>query len=353
MIDTLRVSILSDVFKSIDTDLWAKRSPEVDINKLYLETGSDVSQKCILDRRKYNPDTNSMGAYVEYYESTGRVTLDVSAKALGSRYLEGISENTYEQLIDNINKTAKGFYEIDKYRLLDSIPERIHNTVNVDCQNTVLTIQALKTVCSWNYKKNDNRFLTTAQFGNRQEKLTIYDKLEEIKNDNILKKMVNFKDPILRAEYKLENARKTRERYLSSTGIEQVSLNDVLKESVSKKLLSNIFNEIKINESKLSSEYTFDFNTYKRIVNSNIRLKETIMSKGCYQIFIDLNCNDSILLDALKERFKGKHHSSIYKNFRNIKSAYEKEKSISEEYSLETYNEIAHEFFNKLKQKVA
>lgn len=355
-IDTLRVcSSNHDIFDKLNLDAFKTSRGQASQEKLLVEDSRVSIHE--LHLRKYSQSDRCEGAYLKV--SPIEVVMEFSAKALGDSYLEGISENTFEKLIHNLNKTGEGYYQLNANKVYDNFhAQRIHNTFNFELPHgaAVKTIQAIQSNWNWSHKKADNRFLTTANFGNQSEKLSIYEKRCQLTDSNspfliYLKPKIDYS----RVEHKLENKKQLTKVYntVLRNGTNLISLEEVLKEKNSKKILLHTLNQIKLKEMKPNQDILFRTEIFNQISNPQIKIHTIKENAGYGGLFELLGANESILESALSIRFHGKpssHKSRLKKQFLTGYDIYMKMKSSD---NFESYRTIAENFLSDLKEAIA
>ena len=258
---------------------------------------------------------------IALYETSGNVTVEMSAKILKENYFSLINLNTIENVFQNIN--ALGLIEIN-------VPESIGSAAVLKCDVTtdlyiedipryIRSLSAYKV----NQKYDCEIYPTSIVFDKRvktpalREYLTFYDKATELKRDRELLKYVPIKDAKnkLRSESRCTNLQQIR------NAIEQtdLSLLSVLESEGNPNL--KIFNRITQGISEVEHNAIENFqklidmkktNYHKDIRNAlgdNDILKLCNYDIELVKIYLATNstANNSRLLRHLKSRLKAKN----------------------------------------------
>lgn len=143
------------------------------------------------------------GPYIRRNVDSGQITVEMSAKILGSDYLRGFSEHTW----DRASNRTKDLFGLDLAEPLDWHPGRADVTVNLGVNDCWPYLFAIKHGLTWDRKKTDARYSETALFWNASERLTCYDKLAEmpeLRHD--------VQGEVLRIEYQAKRFSRLRDR---------------------------------------------------------------------------------------------------------------------------------------------
>lgn len=356
-IDTLAISSENiDIFDKLDLEAFKKVRSQARPEKLLIEEPRLAVHE--LHLRKYNTSTRSEGCYLKVTPCD--IKLECSAKALGNEYLAGISDNTFEKLIDNLNRVGEGYFQLNAKKVYDNFhAQKVHNTFNFEMSpgQAVKTVQAIQNNWHWSHKKTDSRFLTTANFGNKSEALSIYDKRWQLTDTRspflqLLKPDID----ILRVEHKLEKKRQLTKVYNRALNTQSniISLADVLKEKNSKLVQLYTLDSIKFTEANDNQDELFRSEVFE-LFASQISFKKIVWEtgSGLGVLFEMLGANIQTLDSALSIRYKGR--SRQYKSWakKEVLSAYESYMKLKETDNYESYREIAKTFLDELKLAIA
>lgn len=315
-LDTVRLVADCSIFETLNIDRFgmhkAKDRPETRL----FETGRSTSYS--VSSRKYSPETQSEGAYCQVHPD-GLAVLEFSAKALGRDYLSGISENTIERAVANINANSKHWFTVNLHRLVERAHcEKVHNTINIpyDEADIYPLIASLKNTVTWAHKKPDKRFLTSAIFKNKSEALEIYAKLCQLREKDI-----NFfalvggdiESELARMEHKLENKAQVTKIYNRGGGDiiqAQIPFAHVIKESTSGKILGAVVDSLTVVEPKHPE--LFNTELFNMISDPNVKLSELQRQLGSDGILEQLGRSEEALREALRIRFNDRSLVSRY-----------------------------------------
>ena len=357
-IDTIAISSENiDIFDKLNLEAFKTVRSQARPEKLLIEETRLAVHE--LHLRKYNQATRSEGAYLKV--SPCEVKIECSAKALGDQYLLGISENTFEKLIYNLNQVGEGYFQLNANKVYDNFhAQKVHNTFNFELPegNAVKTIQAIQTNWHWSHKKNDNRFLTTATFGNKSEALTIYDKRWQlIDTRSPFLKLLKPKIDILRVEHKLEKKRQLTKIYnrVFNTGKRVISLAEVLNENNSKQVQLHTLDSIKFQDPKDNQDELFRSEVFDLFASQTLAFKTIVWEtgSGLGALFELLGANVNTLDSALSIRYKGRPSSHKSRAKKDILQAYDSYMKLKTTENYESYREIAKTFLDELKLAIA
>jgi len=318
-LDTVKIATTLECFKELKMQNWAHKEGGITPKHLDLFGGNHVrSSHFSIDQnlRQFNKEVEATGAKVDILND--KVILEFSAKTLGKNYLEGLSENTIEQALDNINKISKWYFTLDKQKVLGAAIEQVHNTVNIpiNANEIVPIIDSFKALVDWKFKKQDTRYLTTATFWNKSEEMEIYSKLHEMQdNSQVFLKLVGDPQDMLRLEHKLKRKDKTVNVYGSqfykelnmgmfrntkNKIIPDIPFSFALKNRVSFSLIRKRYSTMTIRE---QDKELFSSNEMYYLIQQKSKLELANMFGGL-GVFQRLNGNWNALELALKEKHK-------------------------------------------------
>lgn len=231
------------------------------------------------------------------------ITLDVSAKALKSNYAEGININTYEQLIDNINKTnivnlnAEVIYgkgQLLKADVTDNVIFNDYKGSNFYSDISLIPLPNKYEITQYNRRTNKGVVFSGKQKSFKERQI-MYDKIVELFSNRKGKAFMHsidsnkvvkdFKNSI-RVETNFTQLRKIRE-YIGSNQID-----DVL--SSEKKVNYDVFNKI---TKQANTEILYLFDRYE-----GMTLKETINRVGIEGIIKNAQFNWQFIDMFLKNK---------------------------------------------------
>ena len=359
MIDYLKCKAPISVFNRYNLDYWRKNLSEIEEIDVqdYLAGNHKKRISYISNGRDFDKQLGHSGAWVRYSESESEyITIDFSPKILKEKYLQGLTENTLVQGIHHINKIAGSKYEINTNKFIDkAMVIKADNTIDFPVEeNEIINIlNSFKDSVTWNRKKwkGDKEHITTIYLTNGQEKLRIYSKLNDLKENKLSKpylKYCNENQNLIRFEVVSENKEKTLSRYKKILGPEimQVNLSDIIYRNVSNRMIKNVKNELKISKNDLSNLPKSDI--YNMI--KEIGIQKSIDFVGIESVMKEYNNNLSIVESAIKEHYDDMKASrssrnEMIKKFRGQVDAY---KSIGRKYLTKSSQEIVKDSFNRM-----
>lgn len=170
--------------------------------------------------------------YFELNNKKGTILLGTSAKILKDNYLQGITVNTIEQVIDEVNRQGQGIFEIDVAEFIETgrfLSVDATNNLRIDTE-PLKYLEALnaykinsKYRVDYNNKKNNQGIVFQGSQKSFKERIIFYDKrvelmykpesrvfLETVSN---VPKLLKDCATILRVEQNSVQLRKIRERF--------------------------------------------------------------------------------------------------------------------------------------------
>lgn len=352
----------TQVFDELDTERFkeSKSQPKPENSLIRKERVTTYTHNA----RSHNSGLGHSGAWISFNQH--QVKIECSAKVLGSKYLDGISLNTFEELIHNINASADGAYHLNAKKIYDSCHiEKAHNTFNHVMRKgeTLKHIEAILVSCLWAYKKKDDTNISTAQFGTKKEQIQIYDKrLELIENKSPYLKLISPEIDIARFEYKLDSKSKVEEIYdkvISGRKTNLVYLPEILKDENSKKIQLYGLDSLKISKPKPFEESLFNSTIHEMIIKlPPYQIGKSIGLGGAVFMLASTDKDRLKILDDALDKKLDKHDKKLsyaYKSKlrREYIENFENYKKLNSPENYQTYREIAKTFLDELKLAIA
>lgn len=309
-IDSLKIKIIPD---NLDYDKLHYTHKE------NLEDGVSIFDKMVLDK---NIIKNVYGLNkVEIDERENSIILEMSAKILGKDYMKGISNNTLENVINNINDMAK--LNLSIYDILSADILRADLTKNIIVEDVRDAIRVLK------LGKNNSGFLVTeyekknncglvyqgkqTSYKNRQ---IYYDKYTELtkvsRNRDFVnkygdKEFINSITNVLRIEQNVTEKRTMKNIFK----IDSTRLGNILDSNINPVLERH----------KIITKYSYGVELFDTYNNNDYKLKDVIMEIGFIGILEKCNNNLDVAVDFLKS-FIGenrKYHSTVNRFIKKLR----------------------------------
>lgn len=136
-----------------------------------------LNEKQVITKFIY-PRTNNT-AYISHKIGTDFYTIEFSAKILGKKYLDGISEKNLVEIQDKLFEIIPCLN--GRPSLIMGEVLRADHTVNFKSKRKTDIIRMLRETANWGRKRIDKRFFESVIFHNTREYLLTYDKEAEIR----------------------------------------------------------------------------------------------------------------------------------------------------------------------------
>lgn len=222
MIDTLKIRFSGDF---LEGDLY-------DWDEIFMRP-ADKGGEVVRNYFRLNA-RDSGGAYMQWRPDRNEVTLECSAKVLGTDYLRGIASDTIEQVYDRI-------CDANRLRIRGGVDTlvRLSKVYRADVSpspsvpDKVKYLAACKAVLNWTRKQKDTRFGDAMILSNRVERFTIYDKQAELDIvDPDLASQIPGLDSVLRCEYQAKRTGILCQRFEAEKPLPLLQSSDQRQEKV-------------------------------------------------------------------------------------------------------------------------
>lgn len=314
MIDTLKIRSTVDCLTDYRLSAFSSHRPGIAYSDGIFDNPEEYEKPAVKHFLNARTGREHPAAYIQI-DHSGNVFIEFSAKVLRGKYLSGITTDTFQEAIDNINQVMGRDCQLNAERLMSCPVEKLHNAVNVDMSDVESgnTIYAIQSAGRMPYKNPNSEFRSTAEFFTKYETLTIYDKKQELiakpdmmKYTEVMKQVRTLeqsKRTLLRTEYKLNNKKKTHEILLSN------QVKQTVEEAI-KPANSNIIILHAINKLNTTPEPLLFDSTLENYIRDGCKWK-TIKEHYSYEgIWNAVGRNEHKLREVIKKVVKDKGNQS-------------------------------------------
>lgn len=326
LIDTLKIKGSMDCLTDYRLSAFSSYRPGIAYTDGIFDNPEEYEKPAVKHALNARTGRDHPAAYIEIAHS-GDVLIEFSAKVLRGKYLLGITTDTFQEAIDNINQVMGRDCQLNAERLISSEVVKIHNAVNVDMSDTesMNIIHALQSVGRMPYKEPNSVFGSTAEFRTKQETLTIYDKKQELiakpgmlEYSEVMKQvrtMEQSKRTLLRTEYKLNNKGKTKEVLFRN------QVKQTVEEAIKPKN-SNIIILHAINKLKATPEPLLFDGTIENCIRDGWKLSKIEKVFGIMEIWESVGRNEHKLREVIQKvvKDKGNQSKKFYEYMKQIEA---------------------------------